>query len=259
MATGGQGSGRPDQPAAPPSHPLDERYYVRGETEAYGPYDGRALKDMIEQGRLSPTTGIARLGETQWSEVKDHRYFGSLRPAGSSAPPGEAIRLPGAPGYAGGVVPAQLRYAGFWIRFVAYLIDAVLLWILCTVIGGVIGAVIGASLKGGSLDASSTSNDTVASVAGGLAVLAMFAAAIVYNVLFVSGSWQATPGKRLLGLHIITASGQRVGGWRAFGRYLCYIVSALPFYIGFMMIGWNKEKKGIHDMICETRVVYGKL
>jgi uncharacterized RDD family membrane protein YckC len=29
--------------------------------------------------------------------------------------------------------------------------------------------------------------------------------------------------------------------------------------LGFFMIGWTQEKKGLHDMICGTRVVYGKL
>ena len=45
----------------------------------------------------------------------------------------------------------------------------------------------------------------------------------------------------------------------ALGRYLAYIISSLPFFIGFMVIGWNEEKKGFHDMICKTRVIYGKL
>ncbi|MGO9007259.1 MAG: RDD family protein [Beijerinckiaceae bacterium] len=255
MANGGQGSGRQDQPSTPP-HPLDERYYVRGETEAYGPYEGRALKDMIEQGRLSPTTGIARVGETQWSEVKNHPYFGSLRPTGSSAPPGEAIRLPGAPGYAGGVVPGELRYAGFWIRLVAYIVDAVILWITNAIVGAVIGLVIGLVI-GVAIGASS--KETAVALAKGLASVAGITIVVLYYVLFVSGPWQATPGKRLLGLHVITVPGQPVSGWRAFGRYLCYFVSALPVFIGFMMIGWTEQKKGIHDMICDTRVVFGKL
>lgn len=49
MAEDGEDVGRPDQASAE-RHALDERYYVHGETQAYGPYGGRALKDMIEKG-----------------------------------------------------------------------------------------------------------------------------------------------------------------------------------------------------------------
>jgi uncharacterized RDD family membrane protein YckC len=35
-------------------------------------------------------------------------------------------------------------------------------------------------------------------------------------------------------------------------------VSALLFYIGFMMAGWTNQKRALHDMICDTRVIYGR-
>jgi TM2 domain-containing membrane protein YozV len=87
MANGEESSGRPAASSAPPQHPLDGRYYVRGEAGAIGPYEGQAIKEMIEQGKLSATTGIARVGDTQWSELKHHPYFGTLSPAGSFVPP----------------------------------------------------------------------------------------------------------------------------------------------------------------------------
>jgi uncharacterized RDD family membrane protein YckC len=253
MANGGENSGRPDQPPTPPPHALDERYYVRGETEAYGPYDGRALKDMIEQGEVLPTSGIARVGDSQWGEVKDHPYFGSLRRTGSSAPQGgQSKRLPGAPGYESGAVPGQRRYAGFWIRFAAYLIDTIFIALLCLVpaiVFGIFGAAVGGTSKG---------NEAAVVLGVILLYAVLIVIVILYQVLTLGGRWQATPGKRLLGLYVITLSGEPVSKWRAIGRYLCYSVSAMPLYIGFMIIGWTKEKRGFHDSICDTRVVYGK-
>jgi uncharacterized RDD family membrane protein YckC len=76
-----------------------------------------------------------------------------------------------------------------------------------------------------------------------------------YFVAFSSGRCQATFGKRLLGIHLITISGKRVGRRLAFARCLAYAVSVLPFYIGFLIIGWSDQKKEIHDMICGTRIV----
>jgi uncharacterized RDD family membrane protein YckC len=241
---------------ATPVHPLDERYYVRGETEAYGPYQGRAVKDMIEQGKLLPNTGLARVGATEWIEIKDHTYFASLLPAHVLAA-ASAVRLPGAPGlsYPQAAADGSRRYAGFWIRLVAYIIDAVCLMVLYSVVGGLIFGISGAS---GALQGGDANQGLVIALVILLYVV-IFAITIIYQVLFIRGQWQATPGKRLLGLHLITESGQRVSGMRALGRYFAYILSALPFYVGFMMIGWNSEKKGLHDMVCETRVVHGRL
>jgi uncharacterized RDD family membrane protein YckC len=251
MANGGENSGRPDQPSTPPPHALDERYYVRGETEAYGPYEGRVLKDMIEQGKVLPATGIARVGDSQWGEVKNHPYFGSLRPAASSAPQGgQAVR---APAHDGGVAPGELRYAGFWIRVGAYLIDMVFMMLLMLVPFAVFG-IFAASVGG-----ESTGSQVAVVIVGILLYAVLLAVVILYQVLTLGGRWQATPGKRLLGLYVITLSGRPVSRWLAVGRYLCYSVSAAVLYIGFMMIGWTKEKRGFHDSICDTRVVYGKL
>ena len=252
MTDDGASTNRPDAPAgaAPPVHPLDERFYVRGESEAYGPYDGRAIKDMIEQGRLLPNTGIARVGATEWTEIKDHPYFGALRRGGSAPVAAEAVRLPGAPGSYPESVHPPVRYAGFWIRLGAYLLDFVFIYIGIAVIFLVAGGAIGFNTQ---------DDDARSILAGGVGFIALNAFVILYNVLFLRGTWQATPGKRLLGLHVVTTTGERLSGWRALGRYFAYILSALPLYIGFMMIGWNREKMGLHDMVCDTRVIYGKL
>lgn len=243
--------GASSNPPGPPVHPLDEHYYVRGDKEAYGPYDGRTLKDMIEQGKLLPTTGIARVGATEWTEIRNDAFFGAVRQAAGYAPADPTIvRLPGAPGAEAVDARQPLHYAGFWIRLVAYVVDAIIL----TIIGSVVGAVIG-----GGVVTSTGGGDAAAGLAGGIGSFAGFIIAILYYVLFLRSGWQATPGKRLLGLYVITTSGERVSGWRALGRYFAYILSALPLCIGFMMIGWNKEKKGLHDMVCDTRVVYGRL
>jgi uncharacterized RDD family membrane protein YckC len=93
-------------------------------------------------------------------------------------------------------------------------------------------------------------------VAGALIGLGVW---LFYFIYFPSGSWQATPGKRIVGIHLIREDGGRVTGLLALGRSLSYVISAIPLYIGFFMIGWNKEKKGLHDIICHTRVIYGKL
>lgn len=237
-------------------NPLDERYYVRGEREAYGPYDGRTLKDMIEQGKVALDAGIARVGATEWTTIKDHPYFSTLRPAGQAAGATQAMRLPGGPGggleygeQAGAVAGGPYHYGGFWIRFAALLIDVVCIYIVLLIFILIVSAAIGFDY-----------NDSTKGIIATL-LINLFATVfgISYQVFFLRSDWQATPGKRVLGLRVITTSGIKLSGWRALGRYLCYNVSGIgSLTIGFMMAGWTKEKRAFHDSICDTRVIYYK-
>jgi uncharacterized RDD family membrane protein YckC len=235
--------------AGPPPHPFDEKWYVRANGETLGPYDGHRVKEMIEQAQLAADSPVARVGATQWSTIRDIPVFSALLPP----LPGAAIGSPGYTPVAGAA--GGRRYAGFWIRFLAYFIDAIIINITVAAISFGVGALIGvASTANGMHD-----SEKISAIAGGVGAIIGIICAIAYYVVFCSGRWQATPGKRMLGIHLITVGGEKVGGWLALGRYLAYIISSLPFGIGFMMIGWNSEKQGLHDMICKTRVIYGKL
>ncbi|MBC8010832.1 MAG: RDD family protein, partial [Burkholderiales bacterium] len=80
--------------------------------------------------------------------------------------------------------------------------------------------------------------------------------AAAYATYFIS-KYEATPGKRLLGLRVVRADGSRVGAARAFGRYFAERVSDLTFYAGYVMAAFDDEKRALHDCMCGTRVVKG--
>jgi uncharacterized RDD family membrane protein YckC len=141
---------------------------------------------------------------------------------------------------------APLKYAGFWIRVLASLIDGVLVYILAFVMAFAVAILL--SLAGINPDAVQAAAVLVALVAG-----------LCYYIFFPSGGWQATPGKRICGIHIVRQDGRRVTGGLALGRYLSYLISTLTLYVGFLMVAFTEEKQGLHDMICGTRVVYGRL
>lgn len=78
----------------------------------------------------------------------------------------------------------------------------------------------------------------------------------------VVGFWRyygATPGKLALGLKVVDA---RTGGQPATGRlvlrFLCYLVSALPLYLGFLWIAVDRRKQGWHDKIAGTVVIHSE-
>jgi len=81
-------------------------------------------------------------------------------------------------------------------------------------------------------------------------------AAMAYTV-FCWRRYGATPGKIALSATIIDArTGSRPGIIRLAVRYLAYLASALPLFLGFAWIAVDRRKQAWHDKIAGTRVIY---
>lgn len=145
-----------------------------------------------------------------------------------------------------GEMPLHLRapdlYAGFWLRFVSYFIDAFIvmipLLILC-------------------IPVFAASGDDQAARAGSFLLFELVAVAGIwlYFALFERSHLQATPGKLALGLRVTDMQGQRIGFGRATGRYFGKILSGVILDIGYMMAGWTGRKQGLHDLMAGCLVV----
>jgi uncharacterized RDD family membrane protein YckC len=135
-------------------------------------------------------------------------------------------------------------YAGFWLRFVALLIDSLLFGAVAFFIGSVIGIVVGASGRDDVGDGWSALVD-VASVAGWF----------LYSALMESSSHQATVGKLALGIQVTDLEGNRLSFGRALARNLAKIISTVILYIGFIMAAFTKRKQALHDLIASALVV----
>ena len=163
-------------------------------------------------------------------------------PSGEAAPlVSTAVEYPGS--------AASLPKAGFWIRGLAFLVDAMLVALLAW-IGGVLvqGSV---SLGGVVSSAPDAALEWLESAAGMLLGLLIETA---YFTLFVGHSGQ-TPGKRLLRLKVIRVSGEAVGFPLAFLRWLAQGISFLALGVGYLMIAFTRDKQGLHDKIAGTFVV----
>ncbi|MCL6512991.1 MAG: RDD family protein [Alicyclobacillus sp.] len=162
-----------------------------------------------------------------------------------------------------------LRYAGFWRRFAAYLIDTVILGILQFIFEmGTFAAVVAAFARqnpnfwssfSGALASDTELQDATALAAFITLSVAWTAVGIIgpwiYYAVFESSPWQATLGKRALGIRVCDMEGRRLSFGRATGRYFAKIISALVLWIGYLMAGWTKRKQALHDMIAECLVV----
>ena len=83
----------------------------------------------------------------------------------------------------------------------------------------------------------------------------MFALSWAYFAGFEASRYQATVGKKLLGLKVTTLDGKRISFWRATARYFSKILSRVALMIGFLMIPFTKKKQGLHDKIAGTVVL----
>jgi uncharacterized RDD family membrane protein YckC len=144
------------------------------------------------------------------------------------------------------------QYGGFWIRVVAYIIDAIVL----TIATIPIALIFGISMMAG-LDPTAVPDDATA---GGnlLANLLSVVLGWLYYAMMESSAMQATLGKKALGMIVTDESGQRIGFGRATGRYFAKILSALILLIGFIMVAFTERKQGLHDKLAGTLVVRGQ-
>lgn len=79
-----------------------------------------------------------------------------------------------------------------------------------------------------------------------------------YFTLFTAGKWQATPGKRYMGILVMRADGKPMDRASALGRWAAYIASSAIFGLGFFLPLFTAERTALHDLLADTRVVYGK-
>ncbi|MGH9704726.1 MAG: RDD family protein [Candidatus Acidiferrales bacterium] len=168
-----------------------------------------------------------------------------------------------APGYALPVAPVAAMYrplyAGFWLRVVAYFIDAL-------IIGIPFGVIILVLLAGTGVMAGiqnihpGDSPDAIFALLGVGAIFGAIILALVGSWLYYawceSSAWQATFGKKALGLYVTNMQGQRITFGRASGRFFAKIITGMILLgIGYMLAGFTEKKQALHDMIASCLVM----
>jgi uncharacterized RDD family membrane protein YckC len=150
-----------------------------------------------------------------------------------------------------------VRYAGFWRRFVAHIIDQIIVGVAAFVVFIPGLAILGVGIGAGIMEESESAIGLI------LAAVAAYLAAIVliivgqwlYYALMESSSRQATIGKLALGLVVTDLSGGRITFGRATGRYFGKIVSGMIMMIGYIMAGFTERKQALHDIMASCLVV----
>ncbi|MCW5744806.1 MAG: RDD family protein [Alphaproteobacteria bacterium] len=134
-------------------------------------------------------------------------------------------------------------YGGFWLRFVAYIIDSVVLNVVVFIISFAIGLALGAANR---------SDEQTAQAIGSVIGIIL---AWLYFALQESSEAGATLGKRALGLRVLRGDGVRLSFGRATGRFFAKFLSAVILLIGYIMAAFTERKRALHDMIADTVVI----
>lgn len=156
-------------------------------------------------------------------------------------------------------VPLPSPFAGFWLRFVAHIIDSLLSLVGVVVIVLLVAGVVGFGSIRNAFDNTDAPDDFFTFTficAIFVAILLMIVGSWLYFAMMESSSYQGTLGKMTLGLIVTDLQGRRVSFGRASGRFFAKIITGLiPFALGYIMAGFTEKKQALHDMIASCLVL----
>ncbi len=157
----------------------------------------------------------------------------------------------------------NIRYAGFWIRFIASFADTLFLALPLAI-------VIYFLSDGSWFDFAQYQQNMQAAMAGNATVALnnapqmsmkwelLFEVSVLLITMLFWRRWRgATPGKKFVHIKIVDAKTlQDITNTQALTRSIGYIASTFIFLIGFIMVGFRKDKRALHDLLANTAVIY---
>ena len=165
------------------------------------------------------------------------------------------------PPYAGYAAVPRVEYAGFWVRFLAWLIDNVVMGVGVVLILIPLIFLTGVRTVLDDFHPNEDMNDAgVFMLVGFVFVLATASLVVtwLYHALMESSEWQATLGKKALGLVVTDMAGQRVSFGRTTGRHFAKIITNLASFgigLGYLMAAFTEKKQALHDMLAGCLVL----
>ena len=218
---------------------MDPEYkIIGGDGAEYGPASLDELKMWIGDGRVAASTQVWRNDLALWTPAARYtELHQALARLQASVSPAAANQ--------------SLRAAGFWPRFGAYVLDSVILAMLFGMICRwshwempLFPAVLNDQSWSQFMDHYTAFAKRVSPC--------LFLLPLLYDVLF-NGTFGATVGKMAVGAKIIGVDGSPLSYSRALLRSLA---ERLTLLVGFLWILSRPDKRGLHDLVAGTRVVF---
>jgi uncharacterized RDD family membrane protein YckC len=200
---------------------------------------------MTQQPPTQPVLACSQCGkmlaQSDLVQIAGNWVCGECKPAFLSRV------MAGGPGAA-----SSLRYAGVGIRFGGRFIDGLVFLVPFLIVAAL---VLPNMLR--------TAANKPPTMFNGSFVLVALVFSLFYEVLMLR-YWGATLGKMACGLKVVRADGSGLGWGVSFGRYFMYnvVIGSIPFVNWILLIttaimaGTDEQKRGLHDRVCDTRVIY---
>ncbi len=141
-------------------------------------------------------------------------------------------------------VNLELEYASFGARLLAMIIDIVIVNTASSMIQAPFLALMLGNL-----------NSTTMIVGFVAPIFLMGGLAVFYTVWLESSAWQATLGKKIMGLRVVDLDGQRITFWKSASRNFNKSISSLILGIGYLMPLWTKKRQALHDRMARCLVI----
>lgn len=225
-------------------------FYADATRAQLGPVTSDELAELWRARRIDRHTLVWREGEAGWKTLGDFAaelaWQAEPLPPRSFAPPAAASAAPHAVSAVAPVDPGIVR-GGFAMRAFALIIDQMIVQMTVGPFVGIAAAILIPAVAG------DDARIGVWLAAG--AVVLYFVLAAAYYTLMESSSMQATFGKQALSLKVCDLEGRRLSRGRALLRWFAALLNYLTLYVGWLMVAFGKERRGLHDRLAGTQVV----
>ncbi len=141
-------------------------------------------------------------------------------------------------------------YAGFWLRLGAFVIDNIFIALLGVIPFMIIGELIASKMT---YNSSKYEIEAFVNLVG---YLILNLIGFIYFSIMESSKYNATLGKKLLGIIVVDLEGNSISFARASGRFFAKFLSTITLLIGYFMAGSTKKKQALHDILAGCLVVY---
>ena len=229
-----------------------------------GPYSIDEIRDFVNEGKIKDETLVWHTGEANWKAWKDF-------PEASEPPePSEEELLKQTIETLLQSRMNRKRYAGFFVRANAFIIDNVILSIFGALflyvmsLAGMLDLTAVSEIVNQYIE-NPTSTELVSKALEIPGMSAFFTiwsfVQAVYFIVF-HAVWGATPGKKLLHIHVEMANGEKLSWAFSIFRFIASIVTqaTLVFYgLGYLIVLIDPQKRALHDFIAQTRVVHNAI
>lgn len=248
-------------------------YYADGNRQI-GPLAAPAFDQVVRAGRIGPDTLVWHPGMDDWRPYREVAPPMAEVAAGASSgaqpcaachrmfDPAAMIQIDGrwvcgdckstvVQQIKEGTAPShQVIYGGFWWRALAWFIDT----LVKSLVEVALFLPVSFLVQGAAAEKSGEAAPFVALGFSLLIMLLELAFEALYEII-LTAKYGATLGKMACRLSVVTAEGQRISYGRSTGRFFAKIINNFTLGIGYLIAAFDPEKKGLHDIICNTRVI----